>query len=125
MREHGMSNTLTIRVYEIVGTKFCVASDDGQKVYDEVCRAFRKGQKVALSFQNVESLTPAFLNTAVGQLYGTFSEEQIRAGMDAPKDIEPEDIALLKRVVDSAKEFFRNPDRFKNAAREALGDDDG
>jgi len=33
----------------------------------------------------------------------------------------PEDLALLKRVVDRAKAFFQDPERFKRAAREESG----
>ena len=37
----------------------------------------------------------------------------------------PEDLRLLKRVTDRAKDFFKNPERFKVAAKNALGDDYG
>ena len=40
----------------------------------------------------------AFLNAAIGQLYGKFSEETIRASLGV-SDMEQEDLALLKRVV--------------------------
>lgn len=35
-----MTDELTIRVYEIVGTPLCVASDDGQKVHDQIAVCF-------------------------------------------------------------------------------------
>jgi hypothetical protein len=78
---------------------------------------------VSLSFLNVESLTSAFLNASIGQLYREFSEEQIRAGLSV-KDMSNEDIALLKRVVDTAKQYFKDPERFKKAREEVLGDSD-
>jgi hypothetical protein len=55
-------------------------------------------------------LTAAFLNAAIGQLYGKFKEDQIRAQLKV-KDMQPDDFALLKRVVDTAKQYFRNPKR--------------
>ena len=38
--------------------------------------------------------------------------------------MEPEDIALLKRVVETAKRYFKDPERFEQASRDALEDDD-
>ena len=79
---------------------------------------------VVLSFLNVSTLTSAFLNTAVGQLYGEFDENHIRELLKA-EDMEAEDRALLKRVVDTAKLYFKDPERFNRAVRETLeGDED-
>jgi len=78
---------------------------------------------VILSFHNISTLTSAFLNAAVGQLYGEFSEEQIRALLKV-QDMQPDDLALLKRVVETAKQYFKDPDRFDQTLRDTLGDDD-
>lgn len=118
-----MNNLISIRVFEVVGSGLCVASDDGQKVHDQIAIALREGQKVHLSFYNVESLTSAFLNTAIGQLYGEFSEEQIKASISV-KDMNRDDLDLLKRVVDIAKQYFKDPGRFKKAREEVLEDGD-
>ena len=67
-------------------------------------------------------MTQAFLNAAIGQLYGIFSEKQIRALLRA-QDIEQDDLALLKRVVETAKQYFKDPERFDRAVRETLGDE--
>ena len=118
-----MSDEITIRVYEVVGSPLCVASDDGQRVFEQIERSLREHRNVAVSFHNVESLTSAFLNAAIGQLYATFTPDQIRAALRVD-DMQPDDLALLKRVVDTAKEYFKDPERFKRAAREVLGEDD-
>lgn len=72
-----MGQTLTLSLLEIVGSPLCVASEDGQKVHDRISRAMREEKTVIVSFLNVTSLTPAFLNAAIGQLYGEFSAEEI------------------------------------------------
>lgn len=118
-----MSEPLTIQVFEMVGGSIAVASDDGQKVYEQIATALRQNHKIQLSFLNIESLTSAFLNAAVGQLYGEFGEEQIRDNLSVI-DMEEDDLALLKRVVDTAKEYFRDPERFKEAMHETMGEDD-
>lgn len=111
-----MNKNLTLSIFEIVGSPLCVASDDGLQVHDRITAALKEGQNVTLSFLNVTSLTFVFLNAAIGQLYGSFSEEQIRAKLKVT-DLQPDDRALLKRVVDTAKEYFKDPERFKRAER--------
>ncbi|SRR6185295_985046 len=117
-----MNDSLDLSIYEIVGSPLCVASEDGQKVYERIAAALREGRAVSVSFRNVTSLTSAFLNAAIGQLYGPFSEDEIRAKLRV-QDMEPDDRALLKRVVDTAKEYFRDPQRFDQAVEEVLGDE--
>jgi hypothetical protein len=72
-----MKKSITINVLEVTGSPLCVASDDGQRVYDRIAGALEKERSVTVSFCNVSSLTAAFLNAAIGQLYGTVSEDQI------------------------------------------------
>jgi hypothetical protein len=116
-----MKQNITLSVFEIVGSPLCVASDDGQRVYDRIASAFKEERNVTVSFRNVSSLTSAFLNAAIGQLYGTFKDDQIRSKLKV-KDMQPDDLALLKRVVDTAKEYFKDPKRFDKAVQEAIGD---
>lgn len=120
-----MQKEVTISIFEVIGSPLCVAAGDGQKVYDRLAAAIREGRHVNLSFHNVSTLTSAFLNAAVGQLYGEFSEEQIRASLSV-QDMAADDLALLKRVVETAKAYFKDPERFEQAIREELGgvDDD-
>lgn len=116
-----MRKELTISIFEVIGSPLCVASSDGQKIYDRLAAALKEGHSTILSFHNVSTLTSAFLNAAIGQLYGHFSEEQIRKLLTV-KDIEPDDMALLKRVVETAKQYFKDPQKFNQAVREELGD---
>ncbi len=90
-----------------VGSPLCVASDDGQKVFDQLYVALKQQQRVQLSFCGVEILTAAFLNVAIGQLYGVFSHEQIRNLLQV-EDIESNKLVLLKQVVNNAKAYFEN-----------------
>jgi Icc-related predicted phosphoesterase len=118
-----MSEQINMSVFEIVGNGLCVASDDGQKVHDRIAAALREGRKVNLSFLNVKSLTSAFLNTAIGQLYSEFTEEEIKGKLSV-SDMEQDDLALLKRVVETAKEYFKDREAFDAARREAGEEDD-
>lgn len=114
-----MKDKISIKVFEVVGSSFCVSADDGQVVHDQIAAAFRSGRGAVLSFLNVTSLTSAFLNTAIGQLYGEFAEEQIRECLSVV-DMENDDLGLLQRVVDTAKRYFKDPKRFDIARNEIL-----
>ncbi len=117
--------SMNISIYEVVGSPLCVSSGDGQKVYERLAPVIEQGRGAVLSFRNVALLTSAFLNTAIGQLYGKFDEEQIRASLNVA-DMEPDDAELLKRVVETAKRYFKDPEGHDQRIRDVLedGDDD-
>ena len=117
-----VSEYIRISIFEIVGSPFCVASSDGQKIYDHLTSALKMDWSIALSFRNVTTLTAAFLNAAIGQLYGIFSEEQIRSRLKVV-DAEPDDLALLNRVVETAKLYFKDPQRFDQVIQEIMDDE--
>ena len=118
-----MRKNMRISLYEVVGGPFCVASDDGQKIYDRIAAALEADRGVALSFHNVTALTWAFLNAAIGQLYGTFSEKRIRSLLKV-EDAEPDALSLVERVVANAKLYFQDPQRFEQAVQEVMEDED-
>lgn len=117
-----MSNNLELSIFEIVGSPLCVASSDGQRVYERIAAALKEGRGITLSFHNITTLTSAFLNAAIGQLYGAFSEKQIRSLLKV-QGMQTDDLALLKRVVETAKQYFKDPQKFDQAVRETLGSD--
>ena len=100
-----MDDQTQLRVVDIVGSRLCLFSEDGQKVHDAILAELRNGRKVRLSFEGVEALTAAFLNVAVGQLYGELPRAEIKARLSVA-DASQDDLFVLKRVVDRAKEFF-------------------
>ncbi len=119
-----MSETVDLKLLDVVGSPYCVASEDGEKVYRAIGAELRAGKNVRISLAGVEDLTSAFLNTAIGQLYnGEFSEQFLRQHLSV-QDASPEDQFLLKRVVERAKEFFRDPESFEQAVKLALGGED-
>ena len=109
-------------MFEVMGSPFCVASSDGQKICDLLTPALKTDGSITLSFRNVTALTAAFLNAAIGQLYGMFSEEQIRSRLKIV-DAAPDDLALLNRVVESAKLYFKDPERFNRVIQETMDDE--
>ena len=101
-------------VREIVGRGYATEDAAGQRVFERIVQALRNGQRVELSFANVELTIAAFLNVAIAQLYGVFTEEEIRARLTVT-EISQQDLALVKLVVDNAKAYFRRQREGKSA----------
>ena len=116
-----MAEAIKKSVYQIVGTDICVETDDGKKVYDVICEFIRQNKPVVLSFLNITMLTSAFLNTAIGALYKDFSENDVKEFLKV-EDLTSTDTVLLKRVVDTAKLYYKNPKRIEQSVKEILGE---
>lgn len=110
-----------LNLYNIVGDSYCIEANDGQKVFKKIKYAFENGNKVEVSFLNIEIITTAFLNTAVGQLYKYYSEEKIKENLSVI-DISESGKISLKRVVDTAKIYYNDPDSMERSINEILGE---
>jgi len=117
-------NKKVINLVAVVGGASCISADDGQKVHDAILAELKQGNKVQLSFAGVEDLTTAFLNVAVGQLYGELDEAILKEQMLPPVDASEVNLGRLKRAVDWAKLFFANPARLKRVVQDARGHSD-
>jgi hypothetical protein len=110
-----------IDIYNIVGEAFCVEADDGEKVYKRIKTAFEINRKVLLSFLNVKMLTTAFLNTAVGRLYKDYDEQFIKENLRV-ENMTESGLVSLKRVVDTAKLYYKDPQAMEESIKEILGE---
>lgn len=111
----------TINIINVVGDSYCIEAEDGEKVFSLINKAISENKKVVLSFLNVEMLTTAFLNTAVGQLYRDFSEEKIKESLSV-KDMSQNGLNALKRVVETAKLYYKDPEAMQRSINDILGD---
>jgi hypothetical protein len=112
-----------IIISEIAGTGCCVAACDGHEVYNRIVTALADNKKVVLSFAEISDITPAFLNSAIGQLYGTFSAEFIESNLIFT-DIPKEDEIILKRVIERAIAYSQYAPSCRKALRNVLGGED-
>jgi len=115
-----MNNEVIINVVKVVGDSICVTDEDGKKVYDVINDALYDGKKIIISLDGVTDLTSAFLNNAIGQLYGNFDEALIKSNLSVT-DMSKNDMVILRRVVDRAKSFFDDPDHYIRVANVVLG----
>lgn len=117
-----MADIEKINIVSIIKNNVCVAPEDGEKVFEVISKALQEGKKVEISFKGIEDLTSLFLNIAIGKLYGKFKDEVLRENLSVV-DASFQDLDTLKRSVERAKEFQKNPERFRSATEEILGED--
>ncbi len=113
---------IKIYVANITGNNICAESEDGQKVYENIKKALEENKKISISFKNIEIITSAFLNTAIGQLLRDFSREELKEKVSF-EDIDNGDKSLLKRVIDTAELYYKNPEKIKESLKDILGED--
>ena len=109
--------TITIHIANTIGDLYGVEAEDGQKVFAIIEKAFKAKKSVILSFENIELLTTAFLNTAIGQLYKDYSEEFIKQNLKV-ENISASGRVALKRVVETAKLFYKDPEALQRSIDE-------
>ena len=117
-----MMRPVTVQVYDIVGGSLCVSTDDGQRLHDKIAPLLQAGTPVVLSFDRVDTMISAFLNAAIGQLYGKLPYESVDKLLTATH-LADDDVDIWQHVIDNAKAYFSNPDDFDRAWREELGNE--
>mgnify|MGYP003585101989 CR=1 FL=1 len=104
----------TMEVIDIVGSEICVASEDGNRLYEAIRAELLKGTPVSISFRNVKNISPIFIYSSIGQLYrGEFSREYLKNKYKIV-NISSERRLLIRRTVERVKYFFDNPSQFAN-----------
>jgi hypothetical protein len=90
-------------------------------VFEEIKKVLIEKRKAALSFLNIRMLTIAFLNTAIGQLYRNFPEDLIKENLRV-EHLSQSGLVSLKRVNDTAKLYYKDPDTMQRSIKNILGD---
>ena len=114
-----MTDPIAVRLHDRVGP-ICAATDDAQSIYDEIFPILADDRPVVLVFDGVEVLIPAFLNVAVGQLFGAMPEEKIRA-LVSVSGIADDDRELFEAAMENAKRYWERPADYDRAWREEAG----
>ena len=92
------SETVTIRIAEVIGDNLFIACEDGEKVRDRIAETLQSGKKAIVSFKDGQDVTSAFLADAIARLYATFPEELLESSVSIV-DIEPLDAADLNYAI--------------------------
>ena len=118
-----MSESILIRIADLVGGPRAVDAADGEKVFEKILPVIKDGRKVRLSFEGITMVITAFLNAAIGKLYGTLPEEQVDKMIEV-RDLIPAFQPSLDKCIEWSKAYYRDPDRLEKAIMEELGDEE-
>jgi hypothetical protein len=113
------SEVKELRIKELISRDTAVSSDDGEIIYMAIVECIEEGHIAELDFSEISILTTAFLNSAIGQLYNTYSSEQLNNSLKL-KNVADEDRILFKKVIERAKEYFANKRGFEDSANRAI-----
>lgn len=98
-------NTIGIKVVDTIGEVLCISEEDGQIIFERIHSILKNGDRVNINFDRVCIISTLFLNTAIGKLYESFDEDDIRALVKV-EGLSPESKELLIFVVDNAKKYY-------------------
>jgi len=103
-----------LKAAEILGNDLCISSEDGQTLFEATASLISEGKQVIVSFEGVSMLISLFLNAAIGQLYGQFTENQVRSHL-LVEGLAPDDMELIRGVVENAKKYYSRPKEYDKA----------
>lgn len=110
-------NVVQVQVSNFASKGLCISTTSAQFLFDKILPILRNGTRVDLSFEGVEVLISAFLNVAIGQLYGVLSEDTVDSLVSYSK-LSNHNQSLVDCVVDNAKVYFRRSVSFDEAWKE-------
>ncbi|MDY6804807.1 MAG: DUF4325 domain-containing protein [Cyanobacteriota bacterium] len=106
------SEGILINIYDILRDSGPLAEHQGKKIGWLITAAFNSDEKVILSFKKLDRLTWSFVKGAISNLYESFPEEKIESSISLI-DISSEEVEFIEEVVETKKEFMKNPEKFK------------
>jgi hypothetical protein len=106
-----MNNKIVL--FDILETPFAVSTEEGDEVFKLIDSYFKNNESITLDFEKIDLIVSTFFNAAIGQLYGTYPTEFIQTHLDLI-NITNDDLAILKKVTDRAKEYFMDKDSVEN-----------
>ena len=112
-----MSRTIAIK--DVINCRYAVSSADGDLVYEKITEALDNNQQVIVSFKDISLVVFAFLNTAIGKLYGQYREEEIDQRV-MYTDINHLDHMTINAIADNAISYYRDPEKYRQQHQEAM-----
>ena len=110
-------NWTNIRISDEIESISAISVDDGIIIFSKIDKSLNLEVKVNLDFQDINFMTTAFINAAIGQLFGKYSDEFLQENLKF-LNLKPEDERLIKQVIERAKEYFANSVDFEKSINE-------
>ena len=114
-----MCRKIEIKIREKLGVATAITTDQGKIIFKLISEIIDKEGFVVLNFIGIDLLTSAFLNSAIGQLYGRYTSEELQRTLTVEK-MDADDKELLVEVIDRAKTYFADPEEFEKILSKEL-----
>lgn len=116
-----MGITKSVIIHDVVGSALCISSSSGQKVFDNLITVILQGYNVHISFENIKSLSPSFLDSAIGQLYNNINYKYLDKKLSF-ENISPGRRLIVNRAIRDAKEYYNDPEKYRARMKEIFAD---
>lgn len=112
---------INIKVSQLLNSFFAVSTEGGEKLFEAIDQNFKAQKSVIVDFEKIELIVSTFLNASIGQLYGVYTTEYIQQHLSV-KNMTNDDLDILKKVTDRAKEYFKDKRGFDRAFKKNFPD---
>lgn len=100
---------INLNIIDVISSEFAVSPEDGDSVFNIIKENLDSREKISIDFSNIDIMTTAFLNNAIGKLYNIYDKEILNEYISM-KNISKTDFNLVKKVIDRAKIKFSKED---------------
>ena len=114
-------DNIIVKVNDYVSCNKGVTPDEGQPIYDRLMGIFKDGNRAVLDFSGVEIATTGFLNVFIGNLYRTYTSDDLK-GMLELENVSPSTAFRIKKVTDNAKSFYRDEEKYNESVESVLNE---
>lgn len=110
-----------IVIRDVIDSELAVSTENGMKVFQLVNSYLQQKEKVELDFAGINIMITAFLNAAIGSLYGIkeYTPEFLNEYLKL-ENVEKEDRILFRDVIQRAKEYFADRETFEKNSNDAI-----
>lgn len=116
-----LSNPQLLSVASILNNDAALTPTAGDKLYAFISEPLKNNHAVVIDFEGIRFITSAFLNASIGQLYGHFANDFVKQHLSVTH-LENDDLILLARVVERAKEYFLDKDSIEAAIGKVINE---
>ena len=111
--------TVELHVYDLISNGKAISTEDGNKIFEKIDFAFQNGNRVSVDFSETVILISTFLNAAIGQLYSKYKSNYLNENLSI-KGLSNEDISLLRKVIERAKNYFKDKTAFEDTVKDSI-----
>jgi len=100
---------MKINVPEFIDNRMCTLPNDAEKLQAELFANIQKKEISLIDFSGATDIISRFINVALGQLLEKVSESDFKKYIKIDYEkLDPDDAIIIKRSLESAKEYYRN-----------------